>query len=310
MQEGGDLRRAFGRLKDPLFPYWTASVYGFRKWISRYGYYPKFLPLCIYTDHGPGDNGNLPAPHEYASDAPVQFYHSSEAVERWHERSDKECHILYSPFVFARRKLRILPDSGRSGSIYFVSHGNSALLDTNPEKLYLDELKNISEKYRPITVCLHFNEVCLGYVDFYNQNGYSVVTAGDPTDQEFTERFYRILSRAKYVISNQFGSYALYAIEMGLPFGLYGTEPAYVNLADPNIEEGQYISYLKSDYYQQAVALCNGLPGEELTSEQVAFARHYLGLDEGVGRVRMAIILYKSLVIWLVGKLKKRLVSE
>lgn len=34
--------------------YWTAEVYSFGKHIRNYAYYPSFLPLYCFTDHGAG----------------------------------------------------------------------------------------------------------------------------------------------------------------------------------------------------------------------------------------------------------------
>ena len=40
---------------DKLFnPESTATIYGNQKWIRKIALYPRFLPLCIKTDHSPG----------------------------------------------------------------------------------------------------------------------------------------------------------------------------------------------------------------------------------------------------------------
>lgn len=296
------LSRAIKNLKNPLFPYWTACIYSFRKWISRYGYYPSFLPLCIYTDHGAGDSVDSPYPHELQSDAPVQFYHCKAAVERWKKQSDKECHVLPSPFVFARQQLKINPNSDRVGSIYYLAHGNSALVDQNECDIYLDDINKLPDKYKPVKICLHVNEMELGYDDVYRTLGYEVVTAGDPIAHNFTENFYRILATAKYTFSSTFGSYALYSVEMGIPFCLYGTPPDYYNISDSNIELGKYSSYMNSDYYKQAVKLFGKLPDDQVTPEQTAFVSYHLGLDDGISRLHMSWILYKSFAVWLFKK--------
>lgn len=301
------IRRAIENLKHPLFPYWTACAYGYKRWISRYGYYPSFLPLCVYSDHGPGDSNKIPYPHELQSDAPVQFYHCKSAVERWKKQSNKECHVLPSPFVFARKQLNISPIPERIGSVYFVSHGTGNVVDQNGCEIYHSDIQKLPDRYKPIKICLHINEVRLGYEDVYRKLGYKVVTAGDPVEQDFTERFYRILATAKYTFSGVVGSYAFYSVEMGIPFCLYGTGAKYINESDPNIELGDYTSYLYSDYYKQAVKLFSKMPEEQVTPEQTAFARYYLGLDDGITRLYAAWILYKSLVIWLLRKVQGRL---
>ena len=295
--------KVWNRLLYPIKPYWTANIYGFGKWVRRYGYYPPGLPLCIYTDHGPGENLELPSPHELGSSAPVQFYHSARKVDKWRTMSDKPCHVLYSPFVFARRSLGIGYNFEAVGTVYFVAHSTPSIEENKSIESYHREIASLPARYHPVTLCLHIHDIRKGIGELYSALGYSVVTAGDSLDQQFTERFYRILSNHKFAISNVFGSYGMYATEMGVPFGLYGTEPEYENKRDPNIEQGSYRSYRDTPYYKRAVELFGHLPTEEVTPEQLEFVTYYLGIETGVSRAQMASILYKSLVSWLILKL-------
>lgn len=274
-------------------------MYGFGKWIRRYGYYPPVLPLCIYTDHGPGDNLSSPFLHELDSGAPAQFYHANMAVDRWQNVSEKPCYALYSPFVFARNKLGFKYNYNASGSVYFIAHSTPLIVENKGVDAYHQEIINLPHKYHPITICLHIHDVEKGLDLAYKKLGYRVVTAGDPFNQKFTEKFYELLTQHKYAISNLFGSYALYAVEMGMPFGLYGASPEYFNAGDSNVERGVYDSYENNPYYQQAMDLFGRLPDETVTSSQQIFAEINLGLIHGITRKEMAIVLYRSLFIWL-----------
>ncbi len=220
--------------------------------------------------------------------------------------SNKPCHVLYSPFVFARRSLEITYNAKAVGTLYFPAHSTPSIDEKKSIESYHLEIASLPERYHPVTICLHIHDVRKGVGELYFALGYSVVTAGDARDQKFTERFYRILSNHKYAISNSFGSYALYATEMGVPFGLYGTEPEYENKRDPNIEQGPYRSYLDTPYYERAIELFGHLPTEEVTPEQLEFATYYLGINTGISRTQMASILYKSLFSWLILKLTCR----
>ena len=291
------------RILYPINPYWTANIYGFGKWIRRYGYYPPCLPLCIYTDHGPGDKGISPYPHELEASAPVQFYHTKSAVDRWKEVSKKPCYTLYSPTVFARQTLGIERSASARGTIFFVAHSTPSVEEKKAIDAYHRELSVLPERFRPITICLHIHDVRKGLDRKYRELGYEVVTAGDSLDQRFTERFYRLLARYKYALSNLFGSYAHYATEMGVPFGLYGAGPEYYNLNDPNIEKGNYESYKKSPYYQRTNELFGRLPEDSVTPEQLEFARYHLGVNDGISRAEMACVLYKSLFVWVANRI-------
>ena len=291
------------RLIYPISPYWTANVYGFGKWIRRYGYYPPCLPLCVYTDHGPGDREFSPYPHELQSSAPVQFYHTKTQVARWKTVSHKPCYPMYSPFVFARHTLGIEPSHSASGTIFFVAHSTPSIIENKAVDAYHQGLSALPERFRPITICMHIHDVRNGLDKKYLAHGYRVVTAGDSLDQRFTERFYRLLGQHKYALSNLFGSYGLYATEMGIPFGLYGAEPEYHNQADPNVEKGDYKSYRNTSFYQRAIELFGHLPDDSVTPEQLEFARYHLGLNDGITRAEMARVLYKSLFIWVANRI-------
>ena len=281
--------------------YWTAEIYGFGKWIRRYGYYPNWLPLCIYNDHGAGYKPLGPAPHELKSAAPVQFYHSMRNVEEWKRLSDKPCFNLYSPFVFARKKLKIKKSLSASGVLYFLAHSTSVVVDLKTAETYREELSNIQGSLGPVTICLHMHDVDKGLNKVYEAMGYNVITAGNTSSQDFPERFYRILANYNYVVSNLIGSYTYYAVEMGIPFGLYGTPPYYYNYSDENIEKGHYKSYFETPFYRDAISLFAGFQ-TEISIEQKEFVKEGLGLSSGVSRFKMAVILYRSFLICLFRK--------
>ncbi|MBU1980652.1 MAG: hypothetical protein KJ958_15960 [Gammaproteobacteria bacterium] len=290
------LRKVVSRLLYPINPYWTASIYGFGKWIRRYGFYPPMLPLCIYTDHGPGDAG--PFDHEIGSTAPVQFYHSPDGVERWRANYTKPCYVLYSPFVFARKQLQISRLDDAKGTLFFVAHSTESVHDRKSVEMYHHELSLLPEKFLPVTICMHMHDIKKGLDADYRKLGYAVVSAGESLDQGFTERFYRILVQHRYVLSNIFGAYALYAVEIGLPFGLYGSPPNYLNVSDKNIEQGEYKSYQSTEYYKTAVKLFAGLPEEQISKEAHDFVARYLGIADGISRYEMAKVLYGSFFRW------------
>ena len=297
------LQKVPQRVLYPINPYWTASIYGFGKWIRRYGYYPPCLPLCIYTDHGPGDKEFAPYPHELQSSAPVQFYHTGSSVARWKQVSHKPCYPLYSPFVFARRTLGIERSSAARGTIFFVAHSTPSIQANKTVDAYHQEISALPERFHPITVCLHIHDVRRGLDKLYREFGYRVVTAGDSLDQRFTERFYRLLAQHKYALSNLFGSYGFYATEMGIPFGLYGKSPEYYNTGDPNIEKGEFKSYKNTNIHKAVNQLFGGLPEDSVTPEQLEFARYHLGMNDGIRRAEMARVLYKSLLVWVADRI-------
>jgi hypothetical protein len=273
--------------------YWTAEVYGFGKYIRKYGYYPKWLPLCIYTDHSPG-NRDAPSPHELASSAPVQVYHSSLRVKQWKGVSKKLCYCLYSPYVFCRKKNKIEKSVDAVGTIAFPAHTTDAIDDVSNIQAYIDQLKKLPAEFQPVSVCLHMTDINKEQHKIFIKNGFEVYTAGHAFNDGFIERFYSIIKNFKYSTSNLGGSYLYYCVEMGIPFFLYGDGPRYINKSDPNIEKGEYTSYKKQKTYQELVSLFSAI-STTVTEEQRSFVHKGLGVDDGLGRMQMAAVLYYSL---------------
>ena len=280
--------------------YWTAEIYSFGKHLRQYGFYPKWLPLCVYTDHAPGTFGE-PFKHELESTAPAQLYHSPIRVEQWRLVSDKPCHCYYSPFVHYRRKNRIERADDAKGTIAFPAHGTPTVVNASNVKDYIDYLNGLPEKFQPVSICLHMNEVLKGTHEDYIRAGFDVFTAGHYLDYDFAERFYSIIRKFEYSTSNVVGSYTYYSVEMGFPFFIYGGPPQYVNIGDDNIPMGEYNLYEQFDLYRKAHDLFAGVT-TSITEEQEAFVTMSLGLQHGISRWKMARVLYYALFRCLLNK--------
>lgn len=276
-------------------PYWTAEIYGFGKYIRKYGFYPSWLPLCVFTDHGPG--ACTPYPVELESTAPVQLYHSPISVENWKAISRKPCYCMYSPFVFYRQRNKIEVSSGARGTIAFPAHTTPSIDDVSDIQVYIDQLKQLPEEFQPVSVCLHMHDINKGMHNKFIQNGLEVFTAGNSMDDRFIERFYSIIRRFKYSTSNFLGSYTYYCVEAGIPFFIYGEKPRLINKTDSNVPLGEYDPYKSVDLYRKSQDLFAEV-STVITANQKELVCRDLGLTVGISRIRMATILYYAFVRW------------
>jgi hypothetical protein len=283
----------------PLAPYWPAEVYGFGKQIREYGYYPSFLPLCIYSDHGIGSMDG-PAKHELESDAPCQFYFTPRKTEIWKKISKKPCYVMYSPYVFYRKKHKIEKSPDAKGTIAFMAHTTSSLDDELDVEVYVKQLLALPEKFHPISVCMHQVDIMKGQYKKFFQYNIPVFTVGGNSPL-FVERFYDLLKNFSFATSNEVGSYLYYAVEMGIPFFIYGDPPKFINRYDPNITKGSYDQYKEFEYYRKVYDMFKGL-NTEITAEQCNLVERELGLTEGLSRKKMAYVLYLSFFQWLFSK--------
>jgi len=272
--------------------YWTSEIYSFGKHLREYGFFPRILPLYIYTDHGPASMlTNEPAPNELESDACCQFYHSLYLVKKWKEISSKPCYVLYSPFVFCRKKKKIEKSPNAKGTLVFPAHSTQSVEDISNIEEYIEQLKNLPEKFHPISACIHMHDIRKGLHKVFMKHEIPVYTVGHTCDYRFAERFYNLLKNFKYSTSNMIGSYTYYSVEMGIPFSIYGNQPKYINKDNPNIKIGNFDAYTEFSQCKIIYDLFDGL-FEEITEEQKKLVERDLGLIDGVSRLEMAKILY------------------
>lgn len=276
-------------------PIWSATAYGNQKWIRRYAFYPRFLPLCIATDHAPG----IPAEvsKTYFTNAPFTLIHSEKYCNYLREISQNKFIPFKSPFVFYAQRKKVKRKIESSGSIFFYAHGNNEVLPTKRVDDIINDLSNLPTKYLPITICLHYQDLINKvHFEFINQ-GFKVICMGNPNDWDFIENYYDNLSRYKYAFSSNFSSYSLYCTNIGIPFSLIGEESLFNNLSDNTISKGLYKGYLDdSEYSRTFKSLFNNLPSEFVTKEQMIFVNEYLGVESGLSRLQLSLYLYRAFI--------------
>jgi hypothetical protein len=285
-------------LKEPIpipnIPYWTCEIYGFGKYIREYGFYPTNWPLHIFTDHsGPSiiDKFNY---FETNHDAPAVLLHNPDLVDKWRTEFTTPCYNLYSPFVFYRRKYNIERSKKAEGTIAYPAHTIPELDDVSNIEDYIRQLKSLPEKFHPISVSLHYHDLNKGMHHLFLDHGFRVFTAGDPADYKFTERFYSILANFNYSTSNIPGSYLFYAVEMGIPFFLYGNRPIYEKNEDSKLAEEALDCVNTRDTLLQKYEAAFASVTDCISPAQKDLVEYTLGIQHGITRFKMAKVLYLS----------------
>jgi hypothetical protein len=284
-------KKAFSVIPEP---YWTTTIYSLGKYLREYGYYPSWLPLCVYTDHGMRGS-HKPAKHELASDAPVQLCHSPETKLEWEKHSEKPCYIMFSPFVFYRKKQDLKVSQYANGTLAFLAHTTPDIEDATDLEIYIRELNQLPEEFHPVSVCLHMHDINKGVHRVFEKHEITVYTAGNSSDDRFAERFYEIVRNFRYATSTIPGSYLYYCIEMGVPFSLYGTPATFVNRNDSNLPKGKMVPCQTiSRVYELFSGVFTGI-----SEQQKMYVETSLGLNSSLSRIRMAGVLYLSFFKWL-----------
>jgi len=237
--------------------------------------------------------------------APVQFYHYKKNLERWRRLSRKPCYSLRSPFVCFREKYHIQKSPTAIGTIAFLAHGGPELQHHFDHQAYAEALRTLPEVFHPISICLHAYDIEHGIHLYYKENGFDIYTAGNTKDRSFIPRFYDILCRFRYATSSVVGSYAYYATELGIPFFLTGEHPVITNNGDSNWPKLVDHNLTNPDYRSARKAFTYNLP-VHITEDQRLATREILGLDHGIGSVRLGILLYVAFLKWLFHKSNSR----
>ncbi|WP_205508566.1 hypothetical protein [Longitalea arenae] len=277
-------------------PFWTTELYGFGKWLRKYAFYPKRFPIFLYSDHsGPSFTNevfeyDLNFRHAYA-----MLFHTPEVVAKWNKAYTPKAYTLFSPFVFCRRNSNIKVSPQAKGTLAYPSHTLPDIDDFSDVEKYIADLKALPPQYHPIAVSLHYHDINKGRHNIFIKHGLPVYTAGTPYDYRFADRYYSILRNFKYATSNFIGSYIFYSVEMGIPFFFYGDGPEYKttsvnNQSSFNIKEINK-AHNSSEYIY---SLFSGVR-DTITDEQRKFVLHQLGINEGIGRIKLSALMYMAL---------------
>ena len=268
------------------------SIYGLYAIIREYASFPSTLPLLCRYEHGWNP---LPKPNPYdaRTDQPIMLVWSRRRLEEWNEVSSIPAAIIGSPFVHYRNKMQIEKDIAANGTVAFPAHSTPQIDAVFDIDEYCKQLKSLPIEFHPITICLHAHDLERKKDEIYKKNGFNVVTAGPiwVLGFEYVQKFYDILRSHKYATSNQVGSYSFYAVEMGIPFFIFG-EPANLDNSGDKLMPSKY-SY--SDYPMGAFAT-KMFPGPTrvISEEQKKFVEEELGVHDCLSGIELRQLLLES----------------
>jgi ferritin-like metal-binding protein YciE len=164
-------------------------------------------------------------------------------------------------------------------------------------KAYAEALKVLPDHLQPVTVCVHFHDIRKKRHQAFLKHGFNVVTAGDPLDACYPDRFYDLLRSHAYSTGNGVATATFYSVDLGIPFFLFGPEAHLVNASDPNYAQGPIE---KSPFTAHAESLFRyeDLDEIEISEQQRRFCREVLGLEGGLDWPSVNRLLRSAFVRW------------
>ncbi|MDR3602237.1 MAG: hypothetical protein P4L49_17420 [Desulfosporosinus sp.] len=254
------------------------SIYGLYAIIREYASCPSTLPLRCRYEHGWNPKSKAD-PYDLLTDEPQMLVWSRRRLQEWNEESNIPAAIIGAPFVHYRKLRQIEKDIAANGTVAFPAHSTSLVDSVFDIDEYCKQLKSLPIEFQPITICLHAHDLERKKDVIYKKYGFNVVTAGPiwVLGFEFVQKFYEILRSHKYATSNSVGTYSFYAVEMGIPFFIFGEPATLENSGEPLMpSKCRYTDYPMG---LLATTMFQG-PTQVISEEQKNFVEEELGVHD------------------------------
>jgi hypothetical protein len=294
---------SFTKSKLTKFP--VSCFYGFDWLIREYSKYPSYLPLTVGIEHGPSVRDE-PTSNDLNAGFPLMYMHSLRLVNKWREMSKIPCKPMMSPFAYYRRSRGIKQDENASGTLAFPLHSTQQIDSSFDIDQYIQQLDQLPQAFQPVGVCMYYADITKGMHKPFLDKGFKVYTAGHRLDPEFPVRFYEMLKKHKYTISNHIGSYTYYSVEMGIPFSLHGVKGMMYNHKNKSHTQGYYDPEI-FEPIRVAKKLFEGL-NTAISTEQLKLVTDELGLNTGISSAEMRRLNFYALYKYYFNKVKKKII--
>jgi predicted O-methyltransferase YrrM len=292
-----------------VYTNYSEMLYSQGKLLKEYLFYPKYWDLYVTLEHGVGllddiENGDI------LQETDVMF-----TVNKKNPSPYKKIFTMGAMFKYYRGKNKINKRKDAIGTVVFPMHSSQDIGAYVEWKEYIKKLNELPKEFKPFLICLHYEDVKRGLHKIFYENGFYVTSAGHGYDDKFVERFYNIISSCKYSTSNYIMSSTFYAVELGLPFFLYGYQKSYkLKKYGQNFDVDFTVEEVDLNYKNrnQAVNLFSNI-STEISNEQKIFVEEKLGTYDKNNRIFLAFILYKEFIkyqyIFLKRKIYKKYLS-
>lgn len=266
------------------------KFYGLDTLIRDYAGLPSNVPLLCHFDHGWSP---LTEAYDLITEEPLMLVMSRRRLQAWNKVSSIPAAIIGSPFVHYRKSRKIEKDVAASGTIAFPAHSTQLTEAVFDIDKYCKQLLSLPIEYQPITICIHFHDLARKKDEIYKKYGFKIVTAGPPIVRgfEFVQKFYDNLRNYKYATSNQVGTYSFYAVEMGIPFFIYGEPAVLENQKEKSSpDSSSYTDYPMGVF---ATKIFQG-PTQVISEEQKNFVEEELGVHDCLSGIELRELLIES----------------
>lgn len=285
----------------------TRSIekYGFGAILRSFFGLPSNVPLNIKSQHGVCLWDEIP-PSERVSRYKVILVFSRRWLKTWHEAKVGKLVLgLPNPFLLYKRKHNIcrLPDV--TGCVFFYAHSTIYDLSEVDNFSIIQTLRNIPSDFGECLIAMHYVDMLRGEYKAFLDAGFKVFCAGHYSDSQFVVRFYNMISRRRYALSNSIGSHYFYCVEHGLPFSYIGFSPEYRNIG---YDSASWEAVKRAQEHAKSAHKLEVGFVRSISSQQLKYVESELGADLHISRCgfyfALVFALFSGFSGFLYGKLR------
>jgi hypothetical protein len=277
------------------------DFYGNATILKLYARLPQSYPLKIVIPHAISFSATHMAEGEARFPLPVVHCYPQARKAAYLRSTRKLVLDAAAPFLYVRELLADQAGPNRSGTIFFPSHSTHHIEARYSVDEIAVRLRQLDEKYAPITICLYWRDVNAGLQDVYARHGFRVVSAGHIYDPLFQFRLFHLCTMHRFSASSELTSAMFFSIAAGCQYAyIPGTPTEYV--ADPETLTRDHPAI--SSEFETSLRRIFMVGGDGPQRKRDEAARFYLGEDFMMTRSRLFTSLMLAEVLDKVGYLR------
>lgn len=135
--------------------YIGASNYNIDILVKKYGYFPRFLPICVSNDHGLSlYKDPVARDDDDKNNMPLKLVFNEYRKNRLRETRKYKVETLIFPMIFYRRSKNIQRVANPKGTLVFVGHNFPYQYEMEYTKKLIHKIKSLNPQYSPVCVCV------------------------------------------------------------------------------------------------------------------------------------------------------------
>lgn len=256
--------------------------YGIANNLKEYCGYKSKIYACI--EHGVYFGEYINENEAVKSGLPALITFGEQRKQHIRKKSRKKVfcigsYIHYAKPLLERKEIeKYRKDAGKT-LLVFPSHSiDRVKTDFNYDE-FIEQIKEFKNKYefKNVLICLYYRDIELNRHKFYENKGFTIVSAGRREDPKFLNRLRTFFELSDYSISNNVGTHIGYSVMLGVPHTVIHQEMKYnmdSKLEDTNIPN----LYLDSTRMEKSEIEQNFASySENITKEQINICNKYWG---------------------------------